>query len=109
MSLCKLLPSLLVATLAVGLAAPRAAEAQTVDSGIVVTGVNLEGVAYDPLNGALTATGGTVTGTFLGRPFTTEITNFVLELVPAGESGACSVLDLELGPIDLDLLGLHGD
>jgi len=51
----------------------------------------------------------TVTGTLAGLPFTAELTDFALELIPDGngEDGACSVLDLELGPIDLDLLGLH--
>src|SRR5690606_16444831 len=53
---------------------------------------------------------GTVSGTLAGLPFTTQITNLELELIPdAGEGEACSVLHLELAPIDIDLLGLHVD
>jgi hypothetical protein len=53
---------------------------------------------------------GTVTGTLAGLPFTTEITNFALELIPdAGEGENCAILHLELAPIDIDLLGLHVD
>jgi hypothetical protein len=55
---------------------------------------------------------GTVTGTLAGLPFTTNITNFVLQLVPdnpATPAVECSVLNLELAPIHLALLGLHVD
>ena len=55
---------------------------------------------------------GTVTGTLAGLPFTTDITNFVLQLVPDNPSTPaveCSVLNLELAPIHLSLLGLHVD
>jgi hypothetical protein len=56
--------------------------------------------------------GGTVTGTLAGLPFTTDITNFVLQLAPdnpATPAVECSVLNLELAPIHLALLGLHVD
>jgi hypothetical protein len=106
MTLCRLLPVLLVTTLSVGLAAP-AAEAQIdAGSGIVINDINLDGVQL--VDGVLTATGGTVTGTIAGLPFTTDITNFALDLLP-DVPGACSILNLELGPIDVDLLGLHVD
>jgi hypothetical protein len=77
-------------------------------SDITITDVQLEGLEL--VDGVVTATGGFVTGTVAGLPFTADITNFALELIPDAESGeACSILDLELGPIDIDLLGLHVD
>jgi hypothetical protein len=94
-----------VGLLAVGVTSPPA-QAQNIGSGIIIDDVNLEGV--DIVDGVLTATGGTVSGTISGLPFTTDIENFRLEFEPGGEEG-CSILDLELGPIDLDLLGLHVD
>jgi hypothetical protein len=106
MVLPKLLPALTALVLAIGLTAAPA-QGQT---GIVIDDVSLEGLDYDAVTGLLTATGGTVTGTFAGQPFTTDVTNFALQLVPDdGMGGACSILNLELGPIDLDLLGLHVD
>jgi hypothetical protein len=110
MSHSRLLPLLLVTTLAAGITtAPAPAHAQTGGSGIVITDVNLTGLNYDPLTGLLTATGGTVSGTFAGLPFTTNIEDFSLQLLPDDGSGLCSILHLELAPIDLDLLGLHVD
>ena len=113
MSLSKVLvPSLSVLALTVGLfAAPAPAEARiNLGSGVVIDNIDLEGVAFDP-TGVLTATGGTVSGTIAGLPFTTDITNFALDLIPGPDapSGACSILSLALAPIDLDLLGLHVD
>ena len=55
---------------------------------------------------------GTVTGTLAGLPFTTNITNFVLQLVPDNPATPvveCSVLNLELAPIHLAVLGLRVD
>jgi hypothetical protein len=54
---------------------------------------------------------GTVTGTLAGLPFTTTITNFALQPGdnPTTQQVECSVLDLELAPIHLALLGLHVD
>jgi hypothetical protein len=53
---------------------------------------------------------GTVTGTLAGLPFTTTITNFALQGDnPTTPQVECSVLDLELAPIHLALLGLHVD
>jgi hypothetical protein len=108
MSLTRLVPSLTVLAFTVGLfAAPSPARAQ---SGLIIDTINLEGVAYDAVTGVLTATGGTVTGTFAGLPFTTDIEDFAIGLLPDDDpSGGCSILNLELAPIDLDLLGLHVD
>ena len=108
MSLTRLVPSLTVLALTVGLfAAPSPARAQ---SGLIIDTVNLEGVAYDAVNGILTATDGTVTGTFAGFPFTTDIEDFAIGLLPDPTSNdSCAILNLELAPIDLDLLGLHVD
>jgi hypothetical protein len=105
-------PLLLAGTLALGLAATPAKAQVNLGSGIVINDIDLEGVAIDPVTGILTATGGTVSGTIAGLPFTTDIENFVIDLLPndPGTPGAeCSVLHLELAPIDLDLLGLHVD
>lgn len=109
----KLVPSLLLAgALAFGFAATPAQAQVNLGSGLVINDIDLEGVAIDPLTGILSATGGTVSGTIAGLPFTTEITDFVVDLLPddPGTPGTeCSVLHLELAPIDLDLLGLSVD
>jgi len=75
-----------------------------------ITDVDLTGLSV--LNGVLSAAEGTVEGTLAGLPFTTDITNFALQLVsdnPGTPAIECSILSLELAPIDLDLLGLHLD
>jgi len=76
-----------------------------------ITGVNLTNFAVDTVNNVLTATG-TVTGTLAGLPFTANVTDFALQLLPddpATPGQECSVLHLELAPIHLNLLGLHAD
>jgi hypothetical protein len=76
---------------------------------INITGVNL--TDFQIVDGVLTAAG-TVTGTLAGLPFTADITNFALQLVPddpGTPAEECSVLHLELAPINLALLGLHVD
>lgn len=103
----RLIPSLLVAALAAGVTAAPA-EAQAVRSGVKVEALALDGINYDAATGLLTATGGTATGTIAGLPFTTDVENFAVQLLPDGDM-ACSVLNIELGPIDVDLLGLHVD
>jgi hypothetical protein len=103
----RFVPSLLVATLALAATTSRV-EAQT--GGINITNIALEGVQV--VDGVLTATGGTVSGTLAGLPFTTDITNFTLQLAPDDPNTPateCSVLHLELAPINLALLGLHVD
>jgi hypothetical protein len=109
----KLIPSLLlVGALALGFTSTPARAQVNLGSGIVINDIDLQGVAIDPLTGVLTATGGTVTGTIAGLPFTTEITDFAIDLLPdnpATPATECSVLHLALAPIDLDLLGLNVD
>jgi len=106
MSLSKLIPTVLAAVLALGFMAPRA-EAQATNNGIKINSVNLTN--FQIVNNVLKAAG-TVTGTIAGRPFTTDISNFALQLAPTDPASAdCSVLDLQLAPIHLALLGLHAD
>ena len=110
MSFKKLVPSLLVATLAIGMATAPAKAQNDLGSGIVINNVALNGVNYDAATGLLTAASGTVSGTLAGFPFTTDISNFAVHLVPGGgPNDGCSVLDLQLAPINLALLGLHVD
>jgi len=111
MSLKKLIPSLLVATLAVGMTSTPAKAQTDLGSGVVINNVNLQGINYDAVTGLLTAESGTVSGTLAGFPFTTDIQNFSVQLMPddTDPSGGCSVLDLSLAPINLALLGLHVD
>jgi len=109
----KLIPSLLLmGALALGFTATPARAQVNPGSSVVINQVNLTGVAIDPVTGILTATGGNVTGTVAGLPFTTDITNFALDLTPddpATPATECSVLHLALAPINLALLGLHVD
>ena len=112
MSICKLIPSLLVTTvLAAGLTAAPAAKAQNAAAGnIVINNISLANPQI--VDGVLTAAGGTVSGTIAGLPFTTDITNFALDLVPdvtPTPGGVCTVLDLHLAPINLAVLGAHVD
>jgi len=76
-------------------------------SPLSITGVSLQGLSL--ADGVLTAASGTVTGTLAGLPFTTQITNFSLQLLQNQGTGPCSVLSLHLAPIHLQLLGLHVD
>jgi len=85
--------------------APQTQAATNID----ITGVQLPLTGASIDNGVLTIDGGTVTGLLGGLPFTTDITNFELQLLPGGNGPACSVLNLELGPINLNLLGLYID
>jgi hypothetical protein len=105
LAVCKSAIAVCVGLLAVGVTS-LPVQAQNIGSGIIIDDVDLEGVNI--VDGVLTAVGGTVSGTIAGQPFTTDIENFRLEFEPGGEEG-CSILDLELAPIDLDLLGLHVD
>ena len=109
----KLVPSLLLlGALTFSLPATPAQAQVDLGSGIVINDIDLEGVAIDPVTGILTAVSGTVSGTIAGLPFTTDIENFAIDLLPdnpATPAEECSVLHLELAPIDLDLLGLFVD
>ena len=57
--------------------------------------------------GVLTATGGTVSGTLAGLPFTDRHHKLRTRSYP--DPAACPILHLELAPIHLRLLGLHVD
>jgi len=94
----------LVVLLAVG-----AGTASAQQTPIVINSVEL--TDFGVVDNVLTASG-TVTGTVAGYPFTTQITDFALQLIPddpATPGTECSVLHLELAPINLVLLGLHVD
>jgi hypothetical protein len=71
---------------------------------ITITGINLTDI-QQLANGALQATG-TLTGTILGHQFTTGLTAL---LTPPSSTQPCPVLDLDLAPIHLNLLGLNVD
>jgi len=74
-----------------------------------ITNVSLSN--FQIVDNVLHATG-TVKGTLAGLPFTTNITDFALQLLPddpATPATECSVLHLQLDPIHLNLLGLHAD
>jgi len=75
---------------------------------LVITDIDL--VNPRLVNGVLRATHGTLEGTLGGAPFSTELKKFALDLNPAHQQdGSCAILDLELAPIHLALLGLHVD
>ena len=109
----KFIPALLlVGALALGFTSTPARAQVAPGSGVVINNIDLTGVAIDPVTGVLSATGGTVTGTIAGLPFTTNITDFAISLLPdnPGTPGTeCSVLHLALAPIHLSVLGLHAD
>ena len=79
------------------------AQAQSSAGNFRITSVELTNFRID---GNVLRADGTVSGTLAGLPFTTDITNFALQPVQ-DDPNTCSILNLELGPIDLDLLGLH--
>jgi hypothetical protein len=93
-------------------AASAAPPAPDVDS-IVVGGTSSTGTfagtfdlnRFAVQNGTLVAVG-TLTGTFTSATgVVTTITDVVVR-IPVTASGTCQILHLELGPLDLDLLGL---
>jgi len=84
-------------------------DARAASGNITITGIQLNN--FQIVNNVLHASG-TVTGTLAGQPFTTQITDFALQLVPdnpATTAVECAILDLQLAPIHLALLGLHVD
>lgn len=66
--------------------------------------VNLNGVVtlVGDLTGTLTNAAGTVIGSVTNQPISVPVTG-------AAGSGGCTILDLTLGPLHLDLLGLVVD
>jgi len=83
------------------------ADAQLTANQLTITSIQLDNPSLE--GGVLSATGGTVTGLLGGVPFTTDITNFSLQAFPDATAGTCSILNLELAPIHISLLGLHVD
>jgi hypothetical protein len=67
-----------------------------------LTGISLTSISRDA-NGVVTAVG-TATGNLLGQAFSTSVT---LTATPSADPAGTPVLDLHLGPIDLNLLGLE--
>jgi hypothetical protein len=102
-------------------AAPRVAEAASPFKGIIVSGTTdgggtflgkLDVVDFEVIDGQLTAIGqlsGAVTGA-TGKKTDVKKTMIALPVSNAGPAGvaavACDILHLQLGPLDLDLLGL---
>ncbi len=81
--------------------APQAHGAVSVAVPISITSANLTGVTT-AANNLITGVTGTVTGTIAGQSFTAPLT-----LSNSSTNPAVPVLDLRLGPIDLNLLGLE--
>ncbi len=97
--------ALLVALLGAFVAAPLGATAAPKTSGGTATFQGIDGVVSDLTATFDRATGlTTITGTFTDA-VTGIVTDFTTTLLSA--SGSCTILHLELGPLDLDLLGLQ--
>lgn len=108
MKLMNLAGAVVLAAVSTNVAMAKAPQTKAA-ANIQITGVTLPlDQAVRNANGVLTIPNGTVTGLLGGLPFTTNITNFQLQLLPPGGT-TCSVLNLELGPISVDLLGLYID
>src|SRR4051794_14466097 len=133
----KLKSSLVIALLAVALSAVVAVAAPSADAkkktgsvstpaaGTTTTGAPVTGTfditSFKNVNGVITAVG-TFTGTVDGQAVTTAATSVVqaangtplaggaaAPAAAAAAAGTCSILDLTLGPLHLDLLGLVVD
>src|SRR5690242_4968467 len=119
--LALLLAGLLLALPSAGFAAPKTSSltsavsipvpAGTLSSGAAFPGGNFVGTltvtGFQVINGVLNAVG-TLSGTLLdsaGASFGT-ITNQAVSL-PVAVNGSCPILNLTLGPLDLNLLGLQ--
>jgi hypothetical protein len=121
----KLKLSLVIAVLSVALAGlaafatPSASAARPTGSSaltVPVTGTNdinsfagtFTLTGFKAVGDTLTAVGtlnGTITNLLTG--VTTPVQNFRIELPVTNIAGSCQILHLELGPLDLDLLGLQ--
>src|SRR5215213_3086084 len=103
--------ALLIAPFGVS-AKPKTGSVTVPVTGYIATGGTFEGV-YTITRFASTSTGGlnaigTLTGTLtdaLGNVIGT-VTNVPVTIPVIGGSGTCQILHLELGPLDLNLLGL---
>jgi len=110
MRLTSIAGALALALVATSVAPAQKIKGTNASGNLIIKSVDLEGLARDPVTGVISATGGTVTGTLAGAPFTTTIDGLTITPLPADDpSGGCSVLDLHLAPISISLLGLHVD
>jgi hypothetical protein len=64
---------------------------------------NLTLTSFDIVNGVLVASG---SFTYLATGITTTVTNLPVSLISSGAGAACQILNLDIGAIDLNLLGL---
>jgi hypothetical protein len=100
----------LVAVLATGLAVPAATAAPPAATGVTATLTNATGDVTGTVNGTLSNLVFTVNQAgqlVLNGTFTDtlgNVTNFATTVTQA--TGSCQILDLTLGPLDLNLLGL---
>jgi hypothetical protein len=96
--------ALLVALLGAFVVAPLGAHAAPKTSGGTATFQGIDGAVTNLVATFDKATGvTTITGTFTDA-VTGIVTNFTSTLL--GASGSCTILHLELGPLDLNLLGV---
>jgi hypothetical protein len=100
----------LVAVLAAGLAVPAATAAPPTATGVTASLTNATGDVTDPISGTLSDLTFTVNQAgdlVLNGTFTDTLgnaTQFTTTILQA--TGSCQILDLTLGPLDLNLLGL---
>jgi hypothetical protein len=112
---------MLIALLSAFVVAPLSASAQAAPGGLPVQLTNVpltaSGAPAGTLNGTFTITSftnqagqllanGTVVGTFTNLAGVTTPVNQAVQVPVAAASGSCTILDLTLGPINLNLLGL---
>lgn len=82
------------------------ADGGTLEGLLSITNLSLQDgqlLASGTLTGTLTDAAGTVT------EFTQTFTDTALDLLGSGSGGSCEILSLDLGPLNLDLLGLVVD
>lgn len=109
--------ALVLALLGAFVLAPISADAKPATTAVPldVTGSTVDGATFEGIftitdvvsnDGVLTAVG-TLTGTLTGAAGDVigTVTDFPLD-IPLIASGSCDILNLVLGPLDLDLLGL---
>jgi hypothetical protein len=122
----RLSAALLAATVVGVIALGQAGTAAAQPTGELLTGIPVTGTLADggTFEGVLSITGfaiddgqllasGVLEGTATQDGVVTEVTqtftNIPVGLIGDGDAGACDILFLDLGPIDLDLLGLTVD
>jgi hypothetical protein len=100
-----LLLALMMMTLQLSVAAPAAQAAPKPKPSSITLVPTITSISVQ--NGQLFASG-FVTATIKGTTHTVEFTGVPVNIsLAGGQAGACPILDLRLGPIDLNLLGLR--